>query len=372
MSTALRPALSGRRVFVTGHTGFKGSWLTIWLAHLGARVTGYALPAGEPSNFTASRVADLLDGQHAADVRDAERLTAALHAAAPDVILHLAAQALVRESYRTPQATFETNVLGTVNVLEAVRTLARPCVVLIVTSDKCYAPPVPAAGHRETDALGGDDPYSASKACAEHVVAAYRCAFFPPEKHAEHRVQLASVRAGNVIGGGDWAVDRIVPDIVRHLAAGQPVPLRNPAAVRPWQHVLEPLGGYLTLAARMLTEAAPRWSDAWNFGPPPGGDVSVAALAQQCLAAWGAGRWTAAGAARQPAEAAVLRLSIDKAVRELGWQPRWSLAETTWRTVQWYRAFYADPTADMRAHCLADIAAYELPHAAPGAGVRLA
>lgn len=370
MSTALLPALAGRRVFMTGHTGFKGSWLSIWLAQLGARVTGYALPAVEPSNFVASRVAELLDGQHAADVRDAPRLAAALQAAKPDIVLHLAAQALVRESYRTPQTTFETNVPGTVNLLEAVRTLARPCVVLIVTSDKCYAPPVPAEGHRETDALGGDDPYSASKACAEHVVAAYRRSFFPPERHAAHGVQLASVRAGNVIGGGDWAADRIVPDIMRHLVTGQPVPLRNPAAVRPWQHVLEPLGGYLALAARMLTDGAPRWSDAWNFGPLPGGDVSVAALTEQCIAAWGAGRWASVGDARQPPEAAALRLSIDKAVRELGWRPRWPLAETIQRTVQWYRAFYAASASDMRTHCLQDIAAYEQAGGAPAAGAR--
>lgn len=372
MSTALLSALAGRRVFMTGHTGFKGSWLTIWLAQLGARVTGYALPAGEPSNFVASHVAELLEAQHEADVRDAGRLAAALHAAAPDVVLHLAAQALVRESYRTSQTTFETNVLGAVNLLEAVRALGRACVVLIVTSDKCYASPVPAAGHRETDALGGEDPYSASKACAEHVVAAYRRSFFPPEKHAAHGVQLASVRAGNVIGGGDWAADRIVPDIVRHLAAGQPVPLRHPDAVRPWQHVLEPLGGYLTLAARMLTDGAPQWSAAWNFGPRPGGDVSVAALAEQCIATWGAGRWTAVGNAQQPAEAAALRLSIDKAARELGWQPRWSLAETIRRTVQWYRAFHADSSADMRPHCLADIAAYEAARHAPDARGTLA
>ncbi len=301
----------------------------------------------------------MLACHHEADVRDYERVAGAMRAASPDVVFHLAAQAIVRESYRCPRQTVETNVLGTTNVLEAVRTLGRPCAVVVVTTDKCYENREHVWGYREVDAMGGHDLYSASKGAAEIVTAAYRRSFFPAKGLARHGVKVASARAGNVIGGGDWSADRIVPDIVRHLAAGAPVPVRNPRAVRPWQHVLEPLNGYLSLAAKMLTTQEAGWCDAWNFGPLPGGDAPVQRLVEMFIEAWGSGRWQDVSDAKELHEAAVLRLSIEKALHKLGWRPRWDLAETVARTARWYRAFAETGAGGMRQQCLADIEAYE-------------
>jgi len=359
MSAAPNNPFAGRSVFLTGHTGFKGSWLAIWLHRLGARVTGYALPPATPSNFLQSGVRDLLSKHHEADIRDLTLLERALRAAAPDVVFHLAAQALVRDSYARPRETFEVNVLGTVNLLDAVRALGKRCVVLVVTSDKCYENCEQVWGYREIDPLGGHDPYSASKGAAEIVTAAYRRSFFPPERLADHGIRVASARAGNVIGGGDWAEHRIVPDIVRSLMAGDPLRLRNPNAVRPWQHVLEPLSGYLTLAARMLESDDPIWCGAWNFGPLPGEEVSVRELVDRFLAVWGEGSWQDAGNPSEPHEAGVLRLAIDKALAQLGWRPRWSLAECVERTAAWYRSFRDGTVTSMRRACEADVAAYE-------------
>jgi CDP-glucose 4,6-dehydratase len=388
----LGPAFAGRAVFVTGHTGFKGSWLSIWLHDLGARVTGYALaPPTSPSNFDASAVGDLLAAHCVADLRDTASLHAALRAAAPDVVFHLAAQPLVRQSYATPRETFDVNVMGTVNLLEAVRLLGRPCVVLVITSDKCYENREQTWGYREVDAMGGHDPYSASKGAAEIAVAAYRRSFFPLGQIRRHGVKVASVRAGNVIGGGDWAADRIVTDVVRHLQAGQPVPVRSPRAIRPWQHVLEPLGGYLLLAARMLQSDDPAWCDAWNFGPLPGEEIPVCRLVEGFVEAWGTGSWQDVSDPRQPHEAGVLRLCIDKALHQLGWRPRWSVAEAVRRTAEWFRRFYTHPPSPAVDHgymvpgaggegksnsrspnalalCRQDIEAYEnaaLPHREP-------
>jgi CDP-glucose 4,6-dehydratase len=353
------PAFAGRSVFLTGHTGFKGSWLALWLHRLGARLSGYALtPPTEPNLFDLARIRQLVANHHQTDLRDFLRLRGAVDAAQPDFVFHLAAQALVRESYAQPRDTFEVNTLGTVNLLEALRLSGRPCVVVVVTSDKCYENRGAPEPYAETDRMGGHDPYSASKGAAELVVAAYRRSFFPPEKLAEHGVKLASVRAGNVIGGGDWAKDRIVADIARALAAGEAIPVRNPGAVRPWQHVLEPLSGYLSLAAKMASSDDPRWCGAWNLGPEPDAHITVRELVERFIAAWGGGEWRDVSDPRQPHEAAVLRLSIRKARVELGWRPRWDNDEAIRRTAAWYRDYYAKQ-ADMRAACLADIDAYE-------------
>jgi len=356
---AVTDSLRGKRVFVTGHTGFKGSWLVMLLHRLGARVTGYSLaPPTNPSLFEAARLRDLVEVHHEADIRDSARLAAAVRDARPDVVMHLAAQPLVRLSHREPLDTFSTNVVGTASVLDAIRGAGRPCAALVVTSDKCYEPHDDGRPHHESDPMGGRDPYSASKGAAELLTCAYRRSYFPQERLAEHGVQLATVRAGNVIGGGDWAVDRIVTDIVRYLAAGKPVPVRNPAAVRPWQHVLEPLSGYLTLAAAMLAEPGPRWCTGWNFGPATGDDIPVKQLAEIFIGAWGSGSWIDAHDPRAPIETHVLRLAIAKSTAELPWQPRLTAREAIRRTAEWFRAFHADPHS-ARSLCEADIAAYE-------------
>jgi len=365
----LRGAMAGRPVFVTGHTGFMGSWLALWLQTIGARVTGYALPPPtEPSHFVAAGIGQLLAEHHEADVRDAARMAAAVRAARPDAVIHLAAQPLVRESYRDPRTTFEVNVQGTVNLLDAVRLAGRPAAVIVITSDKCYENREQVWGYREADPIGGHDPYSASKGAAEIVAASYRRSFFAPARLAEHGVQLATVRAGNVIGGGDWARDRIVPDLARRLASGEAVPVRSPRAVRPWQHVLEPLSGCLALAAKMLTAADAAWAGGWNFGPRTGDEATVAELASRFCTAWGSGRWTDASDPRAPHEAVVLRLCIDKAMIELGWRPRWNIDMTVARTAAWYKRYYAGPASSMRESSLDDIREYQRAAGeAPGA-----
>jgi CDP-glucose 4,6-dehydratase len=281
-----------------------------------------------------------------------------MHAARPDVVMHLAAQPLVRLSHRDPLDTFSTNVVGTASVLDAVRSASRPCAVIVVTSDKCYEPHDDGHPHGESDPMGGRDPYSASKGAAELVAASYRRSFFPPERLTEHGVQLATVRAGNVIGGGDWAEDRIVTDIVRHLVAGEAVPVRNPVAIRPWQHVLEPLSGYLTLAGAMLQSPAAAWSTGWNFGPAAGDDITVRELAEIFIKAWGSGRWEDVHDPRAPIETHALRLAIDKATAELPWRPRLSAREAIHRSARWYRT-WAQNLAEARILCEADIADYE-------------
>lgn len=355
-------SLSGKRVFVTGHTGFKGSWLVMLLHRAGARVTGYSLaPPTNPSLFEAAAVRDLVDTHYEADIRDAARLASAVKAAQPDVVMHLAAQPLVRLSHRDPLETFSTNVVGTASVLDAVRALAKPCATIVVTSDKCYEPHDDGRPHDESDAMGGRDPYSASKGAAELVAAAYRRSYFPPGRLAEHGVQLATVRAGNVIGGGDWAEDRIVTDIVRHLVAGRPVPVRNPAAIRPWQHVLEPLSGYLALTEAMLTDPGPRWCTGWNFGPASGGDITVRELAEIFIDAWGSGSWEDVHDPRAPIETHVLRLAIDKAVADLPWRPQLDARAAIYRTAAWFQSVSADPESAL-ACCEADIRDYHVVH----------
>lgn len=347
---------AGRRVFLTGHTGFKGSWLTLWLEHMGAVVTGYALaPDTTPSLYTD------VHGQpghrhHIADIRDGAKLAAALAQAQPEVVLHLAAQPLVRRSYREPVETYSTNVMGTVHLLEAVRATPGVRAVVVVTSDKAYENTGQPQGYRESDRLGGFDPYSNSKACAELVAAAYRSSYFEPAGHARHGVAMATARAGNVIGGGDWAEDRLVPDLMRSFAAGQPAVIRYPRAVRPWQHVLEPLGGYLVLAQRLVQDG-PAWGEGWNFGPADSDAQPVSWIADHLAAVWGQGASWRIESGDQPHEAAWLRLDCAKAAQRLDWQPRWTLAQALASIAAWHGRYGRGE--DARRLCLEQIRTYQ-------------
>lgn len=348
--------LTGRRVWVTGHTGFKGAWLSAWLLEQGAIVSGFALePPTEPSLFDAIGLRRRMTHVHG-DVRDREAVASDCAAADPDVVFHLAAQAIVRASYAEPVETIDTNVMGTVHVLDAVRRRRKPCAVVVVTSDKCYQERDDARPHGEDDPMGGHDPYAASKGAAELVTAAWRRSFFPPERHAEHGVAVATARAGNVIGGGDWARDRIVPDIVRALLAGRSVKVRNPAAVRPWQHVLDALSGYLRLAERLSGPDGAGYAAAWNFGPGDADPVSVRELTERILARWGTGSWEPAGDASAPRETAFLALDAGKAARRLDWRPRLDAAEAIEATVAWYAA--ARDGRDLAAVTASQIRAY--------------
>ena len=331
---------AGKTVLVTGHTGFKGSWLTAWLTKLGARVVGYALaPEGTPNLFELAGIADKTAAHVLGDVRDFDAVRAVIAAHRPDVVFHLAAQALVRRSYRTPVETLATNVMGTAHVLEACRHLPALAAVVIVTSDKCYENREQLWGYREDDPMGGADPYSMSKGAAELVTASWRRSFF------EERPVVASARAGNVIGGGDFSEDRLVPDIVRGIAAGQPVHIRNPGATRPWQHVLDPLSGYLLLAKR-VAEAPVEHAEGWNFGPREELPVPVGQLAQRLVERLGRGQLVIApqgSDANAPHEAHELRLDCSKAMRLLRWSPRFDLRAAVDRTAEWYAGWLEDP-----------------------------
>jgi CDP-glucose 4,6-dehydratase len=333
---------SGRRVFVTGHTGFKGSWLTQWLLLLGAEVTGYSIGVPtQPSLYESLGLSGQIRDVRG-DVRRSQDVQTAMDKAAPEVIIHMAAQPLVLPSYADPLTTFETNVMGTANVLEAARHCPSVRSVVIVTTDKCYANNEWQYGYREADALGGHDPYSASKAAAEMVVASYRSSFFDAGETPGKRAGVASVRSGNVIGGGDWAVDRLVPDCMRALMEGNPIVVRNPGSVRPWQHVLEPLSGYLWLGVLLARDPA-RYGGAWNFGPDPEGAVSVEQLVGQVCQAWGgAARFETATSAQALSEAGILRLDCTKARSQLGWRPVYDVGEAVRQTVTWYRSTIED------------------------------
>lgn len=339
-----------RSVFVTGHTGFKGSWLSLWLQDAAARVHGYALaPPTQPSLFNEAAIERGMSSHTVADLRDAQALAGALERAQAEVVFHLAAQPLVRASYQAPVDTYAVNVLGTVNLLEAVRRCPSVRAVVVVTTDKCYENRNWVWGYRETEALGGHDPYSSSKACAELVAAAYRQSFLAPQG-----VAVATARAGNVIGGGDWAADRLLPDFFRASDAGKKLEVRHPAAIRPWQHVLEPLAGYLLLAERLLTEGAP-FAEAWNFGPGEADARSVEWVLDRLSAHTGSHGWQRA-TGQHPHEASQLRLDSAKALSLLGWSPRWSLDQALEHTAAWHRAWRNGSAA--RALCQAQMAAY--------------
>lgn len=339
------PALNyrGRKVFVTGHTGFKGSWLSYWLTREGAEVCGYSLPPPtEPSHWNLLR---LPMRSEIGDIRDGERLDRVVRSFQPEVLFHLAAQPLVRRSYQIPEETFEVNVMGTVRVLEACRRCDSIRAIVVVTSDKCYENKEWVWGYRETDPLGGGDPYSASKACAEHVVTSYRYAFFDAGQYQRsHQVLLASCRAGNVVGGGDWAEDRLFPDVVRAAADDRAVTIRNPDAVRPWQHVLDPVRGYLQLGLKLLageTSAA----QAWNFGPEREDSVTVLEAVRLFQSLWPRVRYEVRRDCG-PREAGLLRLDVSKAAQLLGWRPTWSLDKALYWTVTWYRDYYENGRID--------------------------
>lgn len=418
----LTRAYQGKRVLVTGHTGFKGSWLTLWLHELGAQVWGFSLPtspvsqtaqASTVSQTAPDSLASLASGptlfhdaridqvcQHVAgNVRDGDAMRRVVAEVQPDIVLHLAAQPLVRLSYEQPVATFETNVMGTVHLLEAVRTATarqarQPCAVVVVSSDKCYENREWVYGYREHDPLGGHDPYSASKAGCEIVAASYRRSFFSPERLSEHGVALATARAGNVIGGGDWAADRIVPDCIRALHDGRAIQVRNPHAIRPWQHVLEAVGGYLLLGARLTGvspsgvdpagatpsgvgssgiapvdaslsargqagQAPATFCDAWNLGPNPDDTRAVRDLVELLVHEWGEGSWQDVSDPNARHEATLLQLSTDKARAILGWTPRWNFATAIATTARWYRAWHEGQRgAALRALTVAQIREY--------------
>lgn len=333
-----------RRILLTGHTGFKGSWLALWLKSLGADVLGFALePPTSPSHFVVANIQDLLVDSVIDDLRDYDRFSRTFADFEPDLVMHLAAQSVVRTGYLEPLDTFATNVMGTVHVLEAVRRAKRGCAVLLVTSDKCYENIEQTWGYRECDPMGDHDPYGGSKGAAELAVRAYQHSFFPVDRLAEHDVWLATARAGNVIGGGDWTADALIVDTVAALVADQPVSIRSPHAVRPWQHVLQCLSGYLTIAARLLARQEPRVCGNWNIGPYPGGELTVREIVEYFIACWGSGRWVDASPQRVDREAEILRLSIDKALTHLGWCPTWDVRTTLEMTAEWFQAFQTDP-----------------------------
>lgn len=356
-------AYKGRSVLLTGDTGFKGAWLARWLTQLGARVTGYALPPERPEDlFPTAKLDD--DFRHVdGNVQAIESLASVFQAAAPDIVFHLAAQAVVRRGHLEPVETFATNVLGTVNVLECVRQLHRPVAVVVVTSDKCYANQESDRGYRETDPLGGDDIYSASKGAAEVVTAAYRKSFFEDEG----RIRVASARAGNVIGPGDWADARLIPDAVRSLSKNEYLELRNPASVRPWQHVLEPLSGYLWLGARLQSATGAEFAEGFNFGPEAESCISVAEAADIFVRHFEGIGWRPSGAIQSFRETKLLRLSIEKAAERLAWRPVWDVEMALRKTAQGYRALAAAGSpAAVRAVMDAEISAYVATATAAG------
>lgn len=348
-----------KKVFVTGHTGFKGTWLCLWLHSLGASVTGYALhPPTQPNLYGLCRMDDLINS-NIADIRKPVLLSAALSDCEPDIVIHMAAQPLVRVSYEDTAETYDTNIMGTVHLLEAVRKAVHSGIpirsVINVTTDKCYNNQEWIWGYRESDPLGGNDPYSNSKACSELITACYREAYFNPEAYPIHKVSIATARAGNVIGGGDWAKDRLIPDSIRALQQGVPIKIRYPLAVRPWQHVLEPLYGYLLLAQE-LTESGSPYAQAWNFGPNDDAVEPVEQVVKRLCEVWGNNAGYQIDKGVHPHEAHYLKLDCSKAKEKLGWYPRWNLDTALTKTVEWVKAYQQQ--RDIRELCLNQIRDY--------------
>ncbi|MDC3315678.1 CDP-glucose 4,6-dehydratase [Candidatus Thioglobus sp.] len=336
----------GKRVFLTGHTGFKGSWLSLWLSSLGGEVKGYALnPPTTPSLFNEAKVDSLIDSQ-IGDIRDQDVLHESMITFNPDILIHMAAQPLVRYSYKAPIETYEVNVVGTAKVLEAARHCPNLKAVLNITTDKCYENDGRTQGYKENDPMGGYDPYSSSKGCAELVASSYRRSFLQ-----EQGIGLASVRAGNVIGGGDWAKDRLLPDILRAFETGQPVIVRNPHTTRPWQHVLEPLSGYLRLAEQMFNDPV-TFSEGWNFGPYYYDVKSVDWILDHMIELWPGASWVL-NENENPHEATLLNLDISKASELLGWTPTWNLQMTLGNIIRWHKLWLGG--ADMRKVCITEI-----------------
>jgi len=349
---------NGKRVFLTGHTGFKGGWLALWLSSMGARVTGYALtPNTSPSFFEVVKVAADLEHSHIADIRDLEKLQKAMSDAQPEVVIHMAAQPLVRYSYANPVETYATNVMGTIHLLESIRALDCVRAAVIVTTDKCYENQEWVWGYRESEPMGGHDPYSSSKGCAELVTSAYRQSYFAPEKYSHHKVALASARAGNVIGGGDWSMDRLVPDAIKAFEAKEVLMIRNPLATRPWQHVLEPLSGYLVLA-QALYEQGTHFDGGWNFGPSDEDARSVQEVIDLFIESWHSPAAWKQDMAEQPHEAHSLKLDCSKARQYLKWIPRWSLEDAVSQITEWNKAF--SEGKDMKTVSLQQIMEYQL------------
>jgi CDP-glucose 4,6-dehydratase len=357
MSTQVNPSFwQGKSVFLTGHTGFKGSWLTLWLSSLGAKVSGYALaPDTTPNLFTVLNLQDSLAHSQIADIRDLDALQKAVNRVRPDIVIHMAAQPLVRYSYIHPVETYAINVMGTVNLLESLRSVDSVRATVVVTTDKCYENTERLVGYQEHEPMGGHDPYSSSKGCVELVAAAYRKSFFSFDQFARHRHAIASARAGNVIGGGDWSVDRLIPDAIKAFELGQALSIRNPLATRPWQHVLEPLSGYLALAQALYEKGTP-FAQGWNFGPRDSDARSVQAVIDLLISAWGSMASWVQDASEHPHEAHSLKLDITKASKQLGWVPKWNLETAIETIVQWQKAY--QNKQDMKAISLAQIQSY--------------
>jgi len=342
-----------KKVFITGHTGFKGSWLCLWLHSLGVEVHGYALkPPTEPSLFDLCEVGSLIQSSTISDVRNGETLASVMAAAKPDIAFHLAAQPLVRDSYKIPVETYSINVMGTVNLFEAIRRCKTVRAVINVTTDKCYENKEWVWGYRECEPLGGYDPYSSSKACSELVTSSYRSSYFNPREYNNHGVAIASARAGNVIGGGDWASDRLIPDCIRAILKKEKVLIRNPHAIRPWQHVLEPLCGYLTLAQK-LYEDGPRYIGAWNFGPDEKDARSVEWIVKSLCEKWDSHASYEIDKGKHPHEAHYLKLDCSKAKTELKWGPRWEVNKAIDSIVEWTRTY--EQGGHVRDTCTAQI-----------------